>query len=622
MARQKTDDGLIPAFAYTRVSRMMENKMSTQSQIAEIERFCEFNGYKLIKVYSDEDLSGSETTQRVQFNQMFEDITHQTYGEIKMVVSYNISRFSRSVADLNKYTKILKEELNCDFRSIQESFINTSSSMGKFLLNVFGAIAELDRDRLIEVISDSNRNRAIHGGRWTNGGIPPYGYVRQDKTIVLDPETSELVKRVYHMFLVEKIPISTIAKHLNREEVSPARPDQDVSIYRTDKRLNELNIPTAWNSSKVSRILTNPVYTGINVTNRRKRSKSERGNKTSHVNADTHTWVFSDKLRILRVDEENFWNSDFEVLGFDFEPIIEFETFVEAQKLKAQNQKCVAVREKTNYLLKDLLYCGECGRRMNGQIHHRDPKNTYYYYRCNKRQYLDGCTMESVWCSVVDNYVMAALSDSFILIMINDLLELENSKVSEELEKYNKEIALIEKDIEKCNNSILNIIEMIKSSSTIDLVKESLAEEINREQSRKIRLENELTRVKLRADTESRTKADVDGFVDAWRNADFSKMSFEMKREFFVKYIDRVVYYSPDHIDIYVKINRTTRKLDFTEDQLEKIKLKVGKQPNMPKRKIYNVVNKFLEKLGNLDTERFSWMWHFVNEPLSLRKLW
>lgn len=211
---------------------------------------------------------------------------------------------------------------------------------------------------------------------------------------------------------------------------------------------------------------------------------------------------------------------------------------------------------------------------------------------------------------------MAALSDSFIAIMINDLLELENSKINEELESYNKEIALIEKDIEKCNNSILNIIDMIKSKRLTDEVMETLSEEINREQSRKIRLENELTRVKLRLDTESRTRADVEGFIDAWKNADFSKMSFEMKREFFVKYIDRVVYYSPDHIDIYVKINRTTKKLDFTEDQKEKIKLKVGKQPNMPKRKIYHVVNKFLERLENLDTERFSWMWHFLHESL------
>ena len=617
MARQKTDADLIPAFGYTRVSRMMENKMSTQSQIAEIERFCEYNGYKLIKVYSDEDLSGS-TTDRPQFNEMFEDIKSKRYGEIKMVISYNISRFSRSVIDLNTYVAKLKNELKCGFRSVQESFIDTSGSspMSTFLLNIFASVAQLERDRLISTISDSNVNRAILGGRWTNGGICPYGYIKQGKTIVPDTTTAELVKRVYHMFLVDKIPISTIAKHLNREEVDPNRPDQDVSVYRSDKRLNEMNVPISWNPSKIGRILTNPVYTGINVTNRRKKTKSERGNKTSHANADPHAWVFSDKLRILRLDEENFWNSDFEVLGFDFEPIIEWETFVAAQKLKAQNQKCVAVREKTNYLLKDLLYCGECGRRMNGSIHHRDPKNTYYYYRCNKRIYLDGCKMESVWCSVVDNYVMAALSDSFIAIMINDLLELENSKINEELESYNKEIALIEKDIEKCNKSILNVIDMIKSKRLTDEVMETLSEEINREQSRKIRLENELTRAKLRLDTESRTRADVEGFIEAWKNADFSKMSFEMKREFFVKYLDRVVYYSPEHIDIYVKINRTTKKLDFTEDQKEKIKLKVGKQPNMPKRKIYHVVNKFLERLGNLDTERFSWMWHFLHEPL------
>lgn len=617
MARQKTDADLIPAFGYTRVSRMMENKMSTQSQIAEIERFCEYNGYKLIKVYSDEDLSGS-TTDRPQFNEMFEDIKSKRYGEIKMVISYNISRFSRSVIDLNTYVAKLKNELKCGFRSVQESFIDTSGSspMSTFLLNIFASVAQLERDRLISTISDSNVNRAILGGRWTNGGICPYGYIKQGKTIVPDPTTAELVKRVYHMFLVDKIPISTIAKHLNREEVDPNRPDQDVSVYRSDKRLNEMNVPISWNPSKIGRILTNPVYTGINVTNRRKKTKSERGNKTSHANADPHAWVFSDKLRILRLDEENFWNSDFEVLGYDFEPIIEFETFVAAQKLKAQNQKCVAVREKTNYLLKDLLYCGECGRRMNGSIHHRDPKNTYYYYRCNKRIYLDGCKMESVWCSVVDNYVMTALSDSFIAIMINDLLELENSKINEELESYNKEIALIEKDIEKCNKSILNVIDMIKSKRLTDEVMETLSEEINREQSRKIRLENELTRAKLRLDTESRTRADVEGFIEAWKNADFSKMSFEMKREFFVKYLDRVVYYSPEHIDIYVKINRTTKKLDFTEDQKEKIKLKVGKQPNMPKRKIYHVVNKFLERLGNLDTERFSWMWHFLHESL------
>ena len=71
------------AVGYTRVSRMLENKLSTESQIQEIERFCEYNNYEIVHIYSDEDLSGSETKHRVQFNQMFEDIEKKTYGTSK-----------------------------------------------------------------------------------------------------------------------------------------------------------------------------------------------------------------------------------------------------------------------------------------------------------------------------------------------------------------------------------------------------------------------------------------------------------------------------------------------------------------------------------------------------------
>lgn len=613
----RTEEKTQRVVAYTRVSRMAENKMSTQSQIQEIKRFCDFNKYELVKVYSDEDLSGSETQHRVNFNRMFEDIRLKTYGDIDIVICYNLSRFSRSIKDINTYTHILKNDLNCGFRSVQESFIDTSNAMGTFLLNVFGAIAQLERDRLISVISDSNVNRAKSGNRWTNGGIPPYGYIRQNRTIIPDPETSENVKKVFQMFVVDKIPLSTIAKKFNRAEIDPNRPDQDVSIYRSDKRMNELNIPVAWNPSRIRRILDNPCYAGINVTNRRKKSLSANGNKTSHINNDPTDWIFSNNLKINRLDTENFWNSDFEILGYDIEPLIDWDLFVQAQKLRLENQKCEAVREKTNYLLKDLLYCGKCGRRMNGSVNHRDIKRTYYYYRCNRRNYLTDCDMESVHCSVVDNYVMAALSDSFILMMIDDIVQKENGKLDEIVAKYKEEQQAIKKEIEKCETAILNLVESIKLSSTLDMVKETLIEEINRETSKKERLEKDLTKLRLKSETEERTQADIDGFVTAWKNADFDKMSFDLRREFFVKYIDRVVYYSPTHIDIYVKINRTPQKLDFTKEQLEKIQYKLAKKAEKKQSsKIYKVVNRFLERLKNADISRFEWMWHFVDEPL------
>lgn len=603
------------AVGYTRVSRMLENKLSTESQIQEIERFCEYNNYEIVHIYSDEDLSGSETKHRVQFNQMFEDIEKKTYGKIDIVICYNLSRFSRSIVDMNTCVHKLKEDLKCDFRTVQESFIDTSSSMGNFLLNIFASVAQLERDRLISTISDSNRNRAKFGGRWTNGGIPPYGYIKENKTIVPEPTTSEIVKLIFNMFTEEKIPLSTIAKKLNKDGIDPNRPDQDVSIYRRSPLLDEMKQDICWNGSKIRRILENPVYAGINVTNRRKKCKSKNDSKTSHFNNDPHNWVFSNNLKINRIDEDNFWNSDFEILGYDVEPVISWDQFIKAQKIKDNNSKNEAVREKSNYLLKDLIYCGLCGRKMNGSVNHRDAKRTYYYYRCNKRNYLDLCEMKNVRCEIVDNYVMCALSDSFILMMIADLVDRENEEINKVLEKYSKEIEDKENEIALCENSINNLISLIKSTNTIDIVKDTLTEELNKETQRKQRLDTELKRIKERALLEEQTQADIDGFIDSWRKADFTKMSFDLRRSFFEKYIDKVVYFSPEHIDIYVKINKTSKKLDFTEEQKEKIKYKLNTEKSA-KRKIYNVKNKFLEMVKNLENTMFSWAWCFVDEPL------
>ncbi len=370
--------------------------------------------------------------------------------------------------------------------------------------------------------------------------------------------------------------------------------------------------PITWNPSRIRRILENPIYAGINVTNRRKKTRNEKGNKSHTVNS-VENWVFSNNLKIVRQDE-NFWNSTFEIVGYDIEPLITWEMYVEAQQIKEKNSKNVALREKTNYLLKDLLFCGKCGRAMNGSVNHRDPKHTYYYYRCNKRAYLDACNQDSVRCEVVDNYVMAVLSDSLILFMVDDIMREENGNINSIKEKYNEEIASIEKDINKCDTAILNLLEVIKSSSTIDIVKETLSTEISREQQKKARLETELTRLKIKAETECRTQADIDGFYEAWRNADFSKMSFDLRRSFFVKYIDKVVYYDPKHIDIYIKVNKTRRKLELTEDQQRKIEWKL--EQNAKKKKSDKRVNKFVERLKSIGNTNFEWMWHFLYEPL------
>lgn len=93
------------------------------------------------KVYVDR-VSGKDTN-RPELQKMMEFVRE---GETVIVES--ISRFARNTKDLLELVDILEKKGVC-FVSKKES-IDTSTSMGKFLLTVFGAIAELERSNILE----------------------------------------------------------------------------------------------------------------------------------------------------------------------------------------------------------------------------------------------------------------------------------------------------------------------------------------------------------------------------------------------------------------------------------------------------------------------------------------
>lgn len=610
-------------FAYTRVSKMNEGKLSTGMQTAEIERFCEFNGYELVRVYSDEDLSGSETSHRVSFNEMFEDIENENYGKIDMVVSYNISRFSRSVIDLNTYVVKLKKELNCDFRTVQESFVDTSSSMGTFLLNIFASVAQLERDRLIDVISDSNVNRAKNGGRWSNGGIVPYGYMKQGNTIVPNPQTAPIVKEIFRLYVEEDFLKRSIVVKFNEEGINPDRDDADLTKYRKDKRLNEIGKPVVWNPSRISRILENPAYIGVNVTNRRERTKTEN-NFNTHKKKSEYDWVWSNNFKITRLDEEFFWNSDFEILQYDFEPIIDIDTFVKAQKKIKEYNKWDAKREEVKYLLtggkRPLLYCGECGKRMNGKRNDRDGKVTYYYYACNGKITNHTCNMKTVRTEVVDNYVLAVLSEKVVMSQVYQIVSSTDNDKTEYIEKYNKEKTLLEKQVKACEKAIDGLLDLVKSGLLNDTVKERTISDLNAEQRKKEETENKIKILTREFNYSVNKSVDYMEFYDKWLNYDFSDLSVETLREFLDEWVERVVYYNPEHIDIYLKFSKDKIEFDEVGHKMVKYKLRKMKRHRI-KNEFINKITPIIDEVAHLENgiiSGFKQFWQYANEPLCI----
>ena len=94
------------------------------------------------KIYIDK-VSGKNATDRKELNDMLEYVR-----EGDTVVVESISRFARNTKDLLELIEIL-EAKKVSFISKKEA-IDTTTATGKFMLTVFGAMAELERNYILD----------------------------------------------------------------------------------------------------------------------------------------------------------------------------------------------------------------------------------------------------------------------------------------------------------------------------------------------------------------------------------------------------------------------------------------------------------------------------------------
>jgi len=144
---------IIMVFGYGRISTKHQN-LSLQ-----IDAFLKY-GIDEKNIYTDK-ISGS-TIERKKLDRLLDKLRQ---GDTLVV--WKLDRVARSVTHLTK----LINEFNAkgiNLVSIQEPFIDTSSSYGKFIFTVFAAIAELERSIIVERTlagQESAKRRGVRIGR-------------------------------------------------------------------------------------------------------------------------------------------------------------------------------------------------------------------------------------------------------------------------------------------------------------------------------------------------------------------------------------------------------------------------------------------------------------------------
>lgn len=187
--------------------------------------------WELYEIYADEGISGTGTQKRAQFNRMIQDAFDGKFG---LIITKEVSRFSRNILDTISYTRELRS------RGIGVRFaldgIDTLSPDAELYLAIMASLAqEESRKTSARVVWGQTRQmeKGVVFGRSL------LGYDVKDGIITVNPQGAEIVRFIFQKYAVEQIGTSRIAAFLTRE-----------------------GIPGKWTAGAVIRILRNEKYVG------------------------------------------------------------------------------------------------------------------------------------------------------------------------------------------------------------------------------------------------------------------------------------------------------------------------------------------------------------------------
>jgi site-specific DNA recombinase len=396
---------------YARVSttEQAEEGYSIPAQLRILNEYCISTGKTVFKEYVDRGVSGKSINGRLELQQLLRDAQDNLFDE---VIVWKINRLARKQLDLLKIVDTLNR-YNISFRSYSENF-ETETPMGKFALQMMGAVGELERNTIVDNVKMGMKQRAREG-KWNGGQVLGYKVVelpsnnRRNKESMLEivPEEATLVKYIFNLYSSGK-GLKAITNQINHEG------------FKT-KKGNPFNVVG------IKEILNNPIYIGKIRYNLRENWSEKR---RKGINPEP---IIVDGKHDAIIDEE-LWNKVRDLYS-----------------LKSGRPTRVF---DGSYPLTGLLRCPECGQGMvagrvkdtlkDGTVKYR----RYYHCGAWKNKGTAVCLANGINADYADKYIFERLSsvlcnDS----VLNDIVSRLNQDRLKIVKPSEEELGIIEKNI-------------------------------------------------------------------------------------------------------------------------------------------------------------------------------
>lgn len=322
------------AYGYIRVSTHDQEEISPDSQEHLLRDYAAKNNIVILKIFTDLGISGRKANKRPGFQEMI-GLAKGDDHPADLILVWKFSRFARNQEESIVYKSLLKKQHNVDVVSVSEPL--SDDPFGSLIERI---IEWMDEYYSIRLSGEVLRGMKEGASRGAFQGAPPLGYSTADqgRTLVIDPETSKIVKMIFDKYVNERASIYSIARLLNNLGARTIRGN-------------------LFERRSIEYMLENPTYIGQIRWNRTE-------NATHHIK-DPDEWVVSEGQH---------------------PPIISRELFDAAQERLRLTRLRYKKHERPSatykHWLSGLLKCPACGKTLSACTKKRANGDTYSYFSC------------------------------------------------------------------------------------------------------------------------------------------------------------------------------------------------------------------------------------------------
>lgn len=443
---------------YARQSVDRADSISIESQI-------EFCRYELkgepYKVYADRGYSG-KNTDRPAFGEMMRDMEN---GTIRRVVVYKLDRISRSILDFSRMMERF-EANRVEFVSTTEKF-DTSSPMGRAMLNICIVFAQLERETIQKRVADAYYSRSQKS--LYMGGRVSYGFRLSPTTVdgvrtsmyAVNEEEAKQVRLIYELYAKPECSCGDIARCL-----------QANGMLKNGK---------PWVRTRLAEILRNPVYVRADLAVYR--FYRDRGTVIVNDPGDfigTNGCYHYKGRKFAHAPPEG----DYLVLA-PHEGIIPADLWLKCRAKCAEGQQVRPRQKAKNTWLAGKIKCGVCGYAL---VDKHYPASGSRYLQCSGKMNSGDCKGGgTIYTDEIEGIIGDEIRQK--LTQLGTLVKCKAKSIDSDLPEQNAQLAQVEREIaallERLAEADGVLLRYIKQRiEELDGKKRELTERISRHQRR------------------------------------------------------------------------------------------------------------------------------------------